>query len=54
MKVDLLKIPLKRLTKEQQFHTEGAGGGHAPDIIKICGEEYIIPSSTNPTMTLYN
>ena len=32
------------------FHTEGAGGGHAPDIIKVCGENYIIPSSTNPTM----
>ena len=32
------------------FHTEGAGGGHAPDIIKVCGEEYVIPSSTNPTM----
>ena len=32
------------------FHTEGAGGGHAPDIIKVCGEEHIIPSSTNPTM----
>jgi len=31
------------------FHTEGAGGGHAPDIIKVCGEENIIPSSTNPT-----
>ena len=31
------------------FHTEGAGGGHAPDIIKICGEEHILPSSTNPT-----
>ena len=31
------------------FHTEGAGGGHAPDIIKICGEEYVLPSSTNPT-----
>ncbi|MDC3184454.1 urease subunit alpha, partial [Pelagibacteraceae bacterium] len=31
------------------FHTEGAGGGHAPDIIKICGEQYVIPSSTNPT-----
>lgn len=31
------------------FHTEGAGGGHAPDIIKICGEEYVIPASTNPT-----
>ncbi len=31
------------------FHTEGAGGGHAPDIIKICGELNVIPSSTNPT-----
>nr|WP_321443145.1 urease subunit alpha [uncultured Cohaesibacter sp.] len=31
------------------FHTEGAGGGHAPDIIKICGMENVIPSSTNPT-----
>jgi urease subunit alpha len=31
------------------FHTEGAGGGHAPDIIKICGEPNVIPSSTNPT-----
>ena len=31
------------------FHTEGAGGGHAPDIIKICGEVNVIPSSTNPT-----
>ena len=30
------------------FHTEGAGGGHAPDIIKICGEEHVLPSSTNP------
>ena len=31
------------------FHTEGAGGGHAPDIIKVCGEQNVIPSSTNPT-----
>ena len=31
------------------FHTEGAGGGHAPDIIKLCGESNVIPSSTNPT-----
>ena len=31
------------------FHTEGAGGGHAPDIIKVCGEDNVIPSSTNPT-----
>jgi urease subunit alpha len=32
------------------FHTEGAGGGHAPDIIKACGEPNVLPSSTNPTM----
>ncbi|CAI2172897.1 381_t:CDS:2 [Funneliformis geosporum] len=31
------------------YHSEGAGGGHAPDIIKVCGEPNIIPSSTNPT-----
>ena len=31
------------------FHTEGAGGGHAPDIIKVCGEVNVIPSSTGPT-----
>ena len=31
------------------FHTEGAGGGHAPDIIRICGEANVLPSSTNPT-----
>ena len=31
------------------YHTEGAGGGHAPDIIKLCGEPYVLPSSTNPT-----
>ncbi|MCE8522693.1 urease subunit alpha [Ruegeria pomeroyi] len=31
------------------FHTEGAGGGHAPDIIRICGEDHVLPSSTNPT-----
>ncbi len=31
------------------FHTEGAGGGHAPDIIKVAGESNVIPSSTNPT-----
>jgi urease subunit alpha len=31
------------------FHTEGAGGGHAPDIIKVCGLKNVIPSSTNPT-----
>ncbi len=32
------------------FHTEGAGGGHAPDIIRACGEPNVLPSSTNPTM----
>jgi urease subunit alpha len=31
------------------YHTEGAGGGHAPDIIRLCGEPHVIPSSTNPT-----
>lgn len=31
------------------FHTEGAGGGHAPDIIKICGDANVLPASTNPT-----
>ncbi len=31
------------------FHTEGAGGGHAPDILKVCGEANVLPSSTNPT-----
>jgi len=31
------------------FHTEGAGGGHAPDIIKVCGEQNVLPASTNPT-----
>lgn len=31
------------------YHTEGAGGGHAPDIIKACGLEHVLPSSTNPT-----
>ncbi|HZM35924.1 MAG TPA: urease subunit alpha [Burkholderiales bacterium] len=31
------------------YHTEGAGGGHAPDIIRVCGEKNVLPSSTNPT-----
>ena len=31
------------------YHTEGAGGGHAPDIMKLCGEPNVLPSSTNPT-----
>lgn len=31
------------------FGSEGAGGGHAPDIIRVCGLENVLPSSTNPT-----
>ena len=31
------------------YHTEGAGGGHAPDILTACSEAYVLPSSTNPT-----
>ncbi|MGH2415214.1 MAG: urease subunit alpha, partial [Microcystaceae cyanobacterium] len=31
------------------FHTEGAGGGHAPDILKVCSYPYVLPASTNPT-----
>ncbi|GFS06275.1 urease, partial [Elysia marginata] len=34
------------------YHTEGAGGGHAPDIIKVCGIQNVLPSSTNPTRPL--
>jgi urease subunit alpha len=34
----------------QAFHTEGAGGGHAPDILRLVGEANVMPSSTNPTM----
>jgi len=32
------------------FHAEGAGGGHAPDIMKVAGEPYVLPGSTNPTL----
>ncbi len=32
------------------YHSEGAGGGHAPDILRVCAEPYVLPSSTNPTM----
>ncbi|WP_127782321.1 urease subunit alpha [Rhodococcus sp. X156] len=32
------------------FHTEGAGGGHAPDIMRVAGERHVLPSSTNPTL----
>lgn len=35
------------------YHSEGAGGGHAPDIIAVCGEENVIPSSTNPTRCVF-
>lgn len=34
------------------YHSEGAGGGHAPDILKVCGEKNVLPSSTNPTRPL--
>ena len=34
------------------YHSEGAGGGHAPDIIRVCGEANVLPSSTNPTRPL--
>jgi len=36
------------------YHTEGAGGGHAPDIIRVCGELNVLPSSTNPTRPYTN
>jgi hypothetical protein len=36
------------------FHTEGAGGGHAPDILKVVGEANVLPSSTNPTRALHH
>ncbi|MQA31438.1 MAG: urease subunit alpha [Luteitalea sp.] len=36
------------------YHTEGAGGGHAPDIIRLCGQPNVLPSSTNPTMLDHN
>ena len=35
------------------YHTEGAGGGHAPDIMRLCGEANVLPSSTNPTRTFH-
>lgn len=44
---DLLKAVKGRCF--HAYHTEGAGGGHAPDIIKIAGESYVLPASTNPT-----
>jgi urease subunit alpha len=34
------------------YHSEGAGGGHAPDILRVCGEPNVLPSSTNPTRPL--
>lgn len=51
-KTDLLPV---QLDSTQNFHkcpfgfSEGAGGGHAPDIIKVCGVKNVLPSSTNPT-----
>ena len=38
-----------RAARSTRYHTEGAGGGHAPDIIKACGVPHVLPSSTNPT-----
>ncbi len=42
-------VPAMKGRTIHAFHTEGAGGGHAPDIIKICGDANVLPSSTNPT-----
>src|SRR6202046_4090492 len=42
-------IPAFKGRNIHAFHTEGAGGGHAPDIIKVCGLSNVLPSSTNPT-----
>ena len=41
--------PRSRGAPSTRYHTEGAGGGHAPDIIKACGVPHVLPSSTNPT-----
>jgi len=38
-----------KIAPSTPYHTEGAGGGHAPDIIKVCGLANVLPSSTNPT-----
>lgn len=46
--VEITKDALKGRTIHT-YHTEGAGGGHAPDIITLCGEKNVLPSSTNPT-----
>lgn len=46
--VEVTKAALKGRTIHT-YHTEGAGGGHAPDIITLCGEGNVLPSSTNPT-----
>src|SRR3712207_9003927 len=42
-------FPYTTLFRSHAFHTEGAGGGHAPDIIKVAGLPNVLPSSTNPT-----
>ena len=46
--VEITKAALKGRTIHT-YHTEGAGGGHAPDIVTLCGEANVLPSSTNPT-----
>ena len=44
-----IPLPLLRIVSFTPITQEGAGGGHAPDIIKVCGEANVLPSSTNPT-----
>ena len=52
MRADVLKIPLAAIGGRtiHTYHTEGAGGGHAPDIIRAAAAPNVLPSSTNPTM----
>src|SRR5262249_58832101 len=45
-----ISLAAYRCRASAAFHTEGAGGGHAPDIIRLAGEANVMPSSTNPTM----
>ena len=42
------------LSAGNRYHTEGAGGGHAPDIVVVCGQSNVLPSSTNPTRPFTN
>ena len=44
---------IRRAARCRAFHTEGAGGGHAPDIMNVVGEPNFLPSSTNPTHALH-